>query len=53
MKDKPFRVVLGSFMWAQVATHSDIAYAVNVLAHFQSNPGPAHWKAMLHAVAYI
>ncbi|EDR06651.1 retrovirus-related pol polyprotein [Laccaria bicolor S238N-H82] len=53
MKDKPYREALGSCMWAQVATRPDIAYALSVLARFQGNPGPAHWKAMLHLLAYL
>ena len=53
MKDKPYREALGSCMWAQVATRPDIAYALSVLARFQTNPGPAHWKAMLHLLAYL
>lgn len=53
MNDKPYREALGSCMWAQVATRPDIAYALSVLARFQANPGPAHWKAMLHLLAYL
>lgn len=53
MKDKLYCEALGSCMWAQVATHPDIAYALSVLAHFQANPGPAHWKAMVHLLAYL
>ena len=26
---------------------------MTLLAHFQSNPGPLHWKALLHVLAYI
>ena len=40
-------------MWVQVATRPDIAFAVSILSRFQSNPGPAHWKAMLHLLAYL
>jgi hypothetical protein len=40
-------------MWAQVATRPDISFAVGLLAHFQSNPGPAHWRAMIHILGYI
>ena len=53
MKDKPYCEALGSCMWVQVATRLDIAFAVSVLSCFQSNPGPAHWKAMLHLLAYL
>ena len=53
MKDKPYCEALGSCMWAQVGMRPDIAFAVSVLSRFQSNPGPAHWKAMLHLLAYL
>lgn len=53
MKDKPYREALGSCMWAQVATRPDISFALSVLSRFQANPGPAHWKAMLHLLAYL
>lgn len=53
MADKPYREVLGSVMWAQVATRPDLSFAVNLLARFQINPGPAHWKALMHVLAYI
>ncbi|GLB43838.1 putative reverse transcriptase (RNA-dependent DNA polymerase) [Lyophyllum shimeji] len=53
MEGKPYHEILGSLMWAQVATRSDLSYAVGVLARFQSNPGPAHWNALLHVVGYV
>ena len=53
MKDKPYHEALGSCIWAQVRTHPDIAFAVSILSHFQSNPGPAHWKAMSHLLTYL
>jgi hypothetical protein len=34
-------------------THPDIAYAVGVLAHFNSNPGMVHWKAVKHVFCYL
>ena len=53
MRDKPYRQLLGVLMWAQAATRPDLSYAVALLARFQSNPGLAHWKALLHVLAYI
>ena len=53
MRDKPYRQLLGALMWAQAATRPDLSFAITLLAHFQSNPGPAHWKALLHVLAYI
>lgn len=40
-------------MWGQVGTRKDLSYAVNLLARFQINPGPAHWHALMHVLAYI
>lgn len=53
MSNKPYRQLLGALMWAQAATRPDLSFAVNLLARFQSNPGPAHWKAILHVLAYV
>ena len=53
MNDKPYRPVLGSVMWGQLATRPDLAFSVSLLARFQSNPGIDHWKALLHVVGYI
>lgn len=40
-------------MWGQVATQPDLSFAVNLLAWFQINPGPAHWRALMHILVYI
>lgn len=53
MKDKPYCEILGAVMWGQVATRPDLSFAVNLLAQFQMNPGPAHWRALMHVLAYI
>ena len=53
MKDKPYRSVLGSVMWGQLATRPDLSFSVSLLARFQANPGLAHWNALLHVIGYI
>jgi hypothetical protein len=53
MADKQYRSALGGLMWAQVATRPDLSYAVNTLTRFQTNPGPGHWKALMHTYAYV
>jgi hypothetical protein len=53
MKDKPYRAVLGSVMWGQLATRPDLSFSVSLLARFQADPGIAHWNALLHVVGYI
>jgi hypothetical protein len=53
MVDKPYRSVLGSVMWGQLATCPDLSFAVSLLARFQANPGIEHWIALLHVIGYI
>ena len=36
MKDKPYRSVLGSVMWGQLATRPDLSFSVSLLARFQA-----------------
>ena len=50
MADKPYRSVLGSVMWGQLATHPDLSFSVSLLACFQANPGIKHWNALMHVV---
>jgi len=40
-------------MWLQVATRLDLAFSVNILAHFAHNPGKAYWNALKHILAYV
>ena len=53
MADKPYRPVLRSVMWGQLATHPDLSFAVSLLSRFQANPGIEHWKGLLHVIGYI
>ena len=53
MTDKPYRPILGSVMWGQLASQPDLAFSVSLLARFQSNPGLDHWNALMHVIGYI
>ena len=53
MDNKPYRSILGSVMWGQLATRPDLAFSISLLACFQANPGIEHWKALIHVVGYI
>ena len=53
MDDKPYRSVLGSVMWGQLATRPDLSFAVSLLTRFQANPGIDHWNALMHVIGYI
>ncbi len=46
-------MVLVHLMYLAIATRPDIAYAVGVLAQFSTNPGIAHWKAVIHLFRYL
>ena len=53
MNDKPYRPILGSVMWGQLATRPDLSFAVSLLSRFQANPGVDHWNALMHVIGYI
>jgi hypothetical protein len=53
MNDKPYRSILGSVMWGQLATRPDLAFSISLLAYLQANPGIEHWKALIHVIGYI
>jgi reverse transcriptase-like protein len=45
--------LIGSLMYAAVATMPDIAFAVNRLASFTANPTMCHWTAAKHILRYL
>lgn len=53
MADKPYREAVKSIQHAANTARPDIAYSVNLLAAFLQNPGPAHWRAVQHLLAFL
>lgn len=53
IKDVPYRQLVGALMYLAVATCLDIAHLVEVLAHFSTDLGPTHWKALKHLCCYV
>ena len=55
MSDKraTYMTIIGSLLWLSACTRPDLTYSVSVLARFVSNPGEAHYKAMLRVLAYL
>ncbi|KAL0332967.1 UNVERIFIED_CONTAM: Retrovirus-related Pol polyprotein from transposon TNT 1-94 [Sesamum calycinum] len=54
-KDEPecqieYSRIIGSLMYIMNCTRPDIAYAVNKLSRFTSNPSKDHWKLVLHGI---
>jgi hypothetical protein len=45
--------LIGSLMYLALGTRPDIAYAVNWLAQFTSDPKPLHWTAVKRVFRYL
>src|SRR5258708_10658690 len=48
-----YRSAIGSLMYAAIATHPDIAYAINSLSQFNIKPSKKHWNAVKHIFRYL
>jgi len=46
MGKTPYWEAIRSLMYASIATHPDIAFAVSTLSQFLKNPGITHWEAV-------
>ncbi|KDR67838.1 hypothetical protein GALMADRAFT_146848 [Galerina marginata CBS 339.88] len=53
MRKIPYQEAVGSLMHIAVNTRPDIAFAVQQVAQFMSNPGQPHWKAVKRIIAYF
>jgi len=46
MQGIPYKVAVGSLMYAMVGTRSDLAFPVSMVSQFMSRAGPSHWMAV-------
>jgi hypothetical protein len=53
MKSIPYASAVGSIMYAQVCTRSDLVFITGMLGRYQSNPGIDHWKAVKKVLRYL
>ena len=53
MADKPMRKLVGMLLHLTRCTRPDIACAVGLLARYQTNPGPIHWKWGKRILQYL
>jgi hypothetical protein len=53
MKSIPYASAVGSIMYAQVCTCPDLAFVIELLSRFQSNPGFKHWQVAKKALRYL
>ncbi|KAL0288543.1 UNVERIFIED_CONTAM: Retrovirus-related Pol polyprotein from transposon TNT 1-94 [Sesamum calycinum] len=57
-KDEPecqieYSRIIGSLMYIMNCTRPDIAYSVNKLSRFTSNPSKDHWKGLIRVLRYL
>lgn len=48
-----FATLIGCLMYLALGTRPDIAYTVNKLAQYTSNPQPPHWTAVKQLFQYL
>ena len=53
MSHIPYRKAIGKLIYLTISTRPDIAFAVNQCARFMSDPGMAHWEAVLDIFRYL
>jgi hypothetical protein len=53
MSGKPFRELVGSLNYISTKTRPDIMHALQQVSQFMSNPGKAHWTALLRILRYL
>ena len=49
----PFKEIIGSLMYATMATRPDITFTTSILAQFNQNPSRVHWEAAKRVVRYL
>lgn len=53
MQQTPYRQAIGSLQYIVTCTRWDLAFAVNHLAQFMSNPAPVHWLGIKRIFRYL
>lgn len=53
MKHKPYLELIGSLIYLANATRPDLAFAVNALSRFCTDPDEVHWKLAKRVLRYL
>ena len=53
MESVPYKSIVGSLMYAMVATRADISFAVSTVSEFISKARPPHWMAVKRIMRYL
>jgi hypothetical protein len=53
MSNIPYASAIGSIMYAMLSTRPDVALALSLTSHLQSNPGASHWTVVTSILKYL
>ena len=52
-EDFPYRSIIGSLMYAMLATRPDLACSISVVSQYLESPKPTHIKLVKHILQYV
>jgi hypothetical protein len=44
---------IGSIMYVMLSTRPDVALALSLMSHYQSNPGMSHWTVVKNILKFL
>jgi ATP-binding cassette subfamily B (MDR/TAP) protein 1 len=53
MSSIAYASAIGSIMYAMLSTRPDVALALSLTSHYQSNPGMNHWTAVKNILKFL
>jgi hypothetical protein len=53
MSDIPYASAIGFIMYAMQSTRTDVALALSMTSHYQSNPGMSYWSAVRTILKFL
>jgi hypothetical protein len=53
MKNIPYASAIGSIMYVMLSTRPDVALALSLMSHYQSNSGMIHWTMVKGILKYL
>ena len=53
MDELSYASLVGSLMYAMIATRPNIAFAMGVVSKYMSNPGKKHWEVVKGIMRYL
>ena len=53
MASVPYKLAVGSLMYAVVATRADLSFAISTVSQHMARPGWSHWMAVKRILRYL